>query len=82
MLALGLPAGLLTGFVYLFFVIICEVAKKSTSSINKGEVANMTKLLKSIREALKDVCKSLCDFFRATVWAVGAEVAAANGWLS
>ena len=75
---LGFPAGLLIALVYLLFAFICEAAKKTTSSTRKGMVADMTKLLKSIRETLDSVCKYTCNVFHATVWAVGAEVAAAT----
>jgi hypothetical protein len=64
--------------VYLLFAFSCEAAKETTSSTRKGMVADMTKLLKSIREALDSVCKYICNVFNATVWAVGAEVAAAT----
>ena len=75
---LGLPAGLLWAVVLFLFVLFGEAAKEMTSTIRKGMVGDMTKLLKSIREALDSVCKYICNVFNATVWAVGAEVAAAT----
>jgi hypothetical protein len=76
-LNLGLPAGLLWAVVLFLFVLVGEAAKEMTSTIRKGMVGDMTKLLKSILEALNCVRESARKVICATVWAVGAEITAA-----
>jgi hypothetical protein len=67
----GFPALLV--FVYLLLMFLCHAAESVTKSIRSGKVAVMTKL----QVVTKSVLASVVSFVSDSVWAVGAEVAAA-----
>ena len=71
LVAPGSPALLV--FVYVLLMFLCHGAASVTKSIGSGKVAVMTKL----QVVTKSVFASVAKFVSESVWAVGAEVAAA-----
>jgi hypothetical protein len=67
----GSPALLI--LVYLLLMFLCHVAESVSKSIRSGKVAVMIKL----QVITKSVFASVVNFVSDSVWAVGAEVAAA-----
>ncbi len=67
----GSPALLIV--VYLLLMFLCHAAESVTKSIASGKVAVMTKLQSFTKSVFANVVKIVSE----SVWAVGAEVAAA-----
>ena len=67
----GSPALLI--LVYLLLMFLCHAAASVTKSIRNGKVAVMTKLQVVTKSVFANVVKTVSE----SVWAVGAEVAAA-----